>query len=61
MLLCGKKLTAEEAHSRGFVSEVFTSKTFAEETKNKLKHLANLPPEVKISLAVAPPNKDQWF
>ncbi|KAJ8340612.1 hypothetical protein SKAU_G00352450 [Synaphobranchus kaupii] len=41
MLLCGRKLTAQEACSRGLVSQVFWPTTFSQEVMLRVKEMAN--------------------
>ncbi|KAG7467892.1 hypothetical protein MATL_G00137010 [Megalops atlanticus] len=41
MLLCGRKLTAQEACSRGLVSQVFWPTTFSQEVLLRVKEMAN--------------------
>lgn len=41
MLFCGRKLTAQEACSRGLVSQVFWPTTFSQEVMLRVKEMAS--------------------
>ena len=46
MLLCGRKLTAQEACGKGLVSQVFWPGTFTQEVMDRIKELASCNPVV---------------
>jgi len=61
-LLFNKKITAQEAHKLGLVTEVFPSATFAEETEKRTTELSKLPPESVIMSRklMRQPYIEQW-
>ena len=50
MLLTERQITAQEACEGGLVTRVFTQDRFKDEVDKVVKHMANLPPQVKLYL-----------
>lgn len=55
MLFCGRKLTAQEACSRGLVSQVFWPNTFNQEVMLRVKEMASCSGVVGSSLQLEEP------
>lgn len=54
MLFCGRKLTAQEACSRGLVSQVFWPTTFSQEVMLRVKEMASCSAVVSPHVAHVP-------
>lgn len=52
MLFCGRKLTAQEACSRGLVSQVFWPTTFSQEVMLRVKEMASCSAVVSACVSV---------
>ena len=55
MLFCGRKLTAQEACSRGLVSQVFWPTTFSQEVMLRVKEMASCSAVVSSRVSVSCP------